>query len=42
MKIIVFGVGTYYQNRKEKFEDFDNIEIIALADNDISMWNKKS
>ena len=41
MKIIVFGVGTYYQNRKEKFEDFDNIEIIALADNDISMWNKR-
>lgn len=38
MKIIVFGVGEYYQNRKSKLKD--NLEIIAYLDNNYNLWGE--
>lgn len=38
MKIIVFGVGEYYQNRKSKL--IDNLEIIAYLDNNPDLWGE--
>lgn len=36
MKVIIFGVGKYYQNRKYKL--LDNVEIVAFIDNNSSLW----
>jgi len=41
MKAIVFGVGNYYEEQKEKLKKFGDISIIAFADNNTSMWNKE-
>ena len=41
MKTIVFGVGNYYREQKEKLDSLDDIEVIAFADNNASLWNKK-
>ncbi len=38
MKIIVFGVGEFYRNRKEQLASYQNIEIVAYADNKESLW----
>ncbi len=41
MKAIVFGVGNYYREQKEKLDSFDDIEIVAFADNNSLLWDKK-
>lgn len=38
MKVIVFGAGNFYRERKEKLNSFDDIEIVAFADNNSSLW----
>lgn len=38
LKIIVFGVGKFYRNRKEQLASYRNIEIVAYADNKESLW----
>ncbi len=41
MKVIVFGIGTYYREQKEKLNILDDIEIVAFADNNASLWNER-
>lgn len=41
MKVIIFGIGNYYREQKEMLDSIDDIEIIAFADNNVSLWNKK-
>lgn len=41
MKVIIFGAGNYYQKRKEQLRSFSNIEIIAFADNNEDLWDKR-
>lgn len=36
MRIVVFGVGKFYKNRKQKL--LDNAEIVAFIDNNCSLW----
>ncbi len=38
MRLIIFGTGIFYSNRKEMFS---NDLIVRYADNDASKWNKK-
>ncbi|MCM1174196.1 MAG: glycosyltransferase [Blautia sp.] len=38
MKVIVFGVGNYYQIQKPKLKSLSDIEIVAYADNNASLW----
>lgn len=38
MKVIVFGIGLYYQNRRKKFPK--EVEIVAFIDNNNSFWGK--
>lgn len=38
LKIIVFGVGKFYNNRKAQLASYRNIEIVAFADNKESLW----
>lgn len=40
MKVIVFGVGNYYKEQKEKLNSFNEFEIMVFADNNSSLWNK--
>lgn len=39
MRVVVFGVGRYYQKRKQKLRE--RVEIIAFIDNDSSLWGNK-
>lgn len=36
MRVLIFGTGEYYQNRKNSFKD---VEIVAFLDNDINKQN---
>lgn len=38
MKIVIFGTGLYYKNRKQSLEE--KVEIIAFLDNDINKAGK--
>ena len=37
----MFGIGTYYREQKEKLNILDDIEIVAFADNNASLWNER-
>lgn len=39
MRVIVFGVGAYYRDRREKL--CKHVEIIAYVDNNSSLWGNK-
>lgn len=38
MKIIVFGVGNYYKERRKELSECLKGEIVAFTDNRVSMW----
>lgn len=38
MKLIIFGTGLFYKNRKKEFPK--NIEIVAFLDNNRELWGK--
>ncbi len=40
MKVIIWGTGKFYQNRKDELAEFHQIEIIAFCDNDNALWGK--
>ena len=41
MKSIIFGIGNYYQEQKEKLYCFNEIEIMAFTDNNSLLWGQK-
>lgn len=41
MRTIVFGVGNYYQEQKEKLNSSGIFEIIGFSDNNSVLWNQK-
>ena len=41
MKIIVFGVGNFYQKQKNKLKNFKDVDIVAYADNNQALWNTR-
>ncbi len=41
MKIIIFGVGNYYQKRKKELATFKQMEVIAFSDNNETLWGKE-
>lgn len=41
MKSIIFGIGNYYQEQKEKLYRFNEIEIMAFTDNNSLLWGQK-
>ncbi len=41
MKIIIFGVGKYYEKRKKDIEECNDIDIIAYTDNNSALWGKQ-
>lgn len=41
MKIIIFGVGNFYKNRKKEIASHPDIEIVAFADNDRTLWGNR-
>lgn len=38
MKIIIFGTGIYYRNRKEELKKIKDAEIVTFIDNDSNKW----
>lgn len=38
MKVIVFGVGRFYQNRRERLKQYQEVEIVAFSDNNETLW----
>lgn len=42
MKLIVFGLGNYFQIQKLKLMRLPDIEIVAFADNNCALWGKKA
>ena len=38
LRIIIFGVGKFYHNRKTQLASYRSIEIVAYADNNASLW----
>ena len=38
MKVVIFGTGLYYKNRKQSLED--KVEITAFLDNDLNKTGK--
>lgn len=40
MKIIVFGVGKFYLNRREVLKQYQTVEVAAFSDNNKTLWNK--
>lgn len=41
MKTIIFGVGNYYKENKERLKEIPEIEVIAFSDNNATLWNRK-
>ncbi len=41
MKVIIFGVGNYYLEQKERLKSYSDIEILAYTDNNAALWGKK-
>ena len=41
MNIVIFGLGLYYQENKQKFDELVDHNVIALADNNQKLWNTK-
>lgn len=41
MKIIVFGLGNFYQEQKYKLKNFKEVDIVAFTDNNQALWGKK-
>lgn len=41
MRIIVFGIGNYYKEKKEKLKNIPDIKIVAYSDNNTQFWNRK-
>lgn len=42
MKLILFGIGNYYQIQKPKLNSLPDMEIIAFSDNNPALWGTKS
>ena len=40
MKIIVFGLGKFYLNRREILKQYQTVEIVAFSDNNEALWGK--
>ncbi|EOS34834.1 hypothetical protein C804_01157 [Lachnospiraceae bacterium A4] len=40
MKVIIFGLGNYYQIQRPKLASLTDIEIVAFADNNAELWDK--
>lgn len=38
VKVIIFGLGNYYQIQKPKLQSFPDVEIVAFADNNTALW----
>lgn len=38
MKAVLFGVGEFFENRKEKIYNIKNLDIIAFSDNSSKLW----
>lgn len=41
MKVIIFGAGNFYQERKKTLWGFQDVEIVAFADNNEMLWGRK-
>ncbi len=39
--IVIFGVGNYYRERKEKLHILAGVKILAFTDNNSSLWHQK-
>ena len=40
-KIIIFGLGNFYQKRKKELWAYNKLEIVALSDNNEKLWEKE-
>lgn len=40
LKIIVFGLGKFYKNRKEQLRSYSEVELVAYTDNNIFLWGE--
>lgn len=40
MKVIIFGLGNYYQIQKPKLASLCDIEVVAFTDNNAALWEK--
>lgn len=40
MKVVVFGVGKFYQNRRELLGKVKIVEVVAFSDNNKALWQK--
>ena len=40
MKIIIFGTGIYYKNKKEEIKKLSNVEVVAFLDNNPNKWGE--
>lgn len=40
VKTIIFGVGNYYQKRKNELARYEQIEIVAFSDNNNTLWGE--
>lgn len=41
VKVIIFGIGKYYHNRKKELKEFQQVEVIAFSDNNSSVWHEE-
>ena len=41
MNIVIFGLGEHYQKNKQKLYDYPNMKVVALSDNNASLWGQK-
>lgn len=40
-RIIIFGLGNFYQKRKKDLWTYNKLEIVALSDNNDELWEKE-
>ncbi len=40
MRVIVFGLGKFYENRKEQFWSYPDVDLVAYTDNNMCLWGK--
>lgn len=40
MNIVVFGLGRFYENRKNQMLSYPDIKIVAYTDNEMNYWGK--
>lgn len=41
MKVVIFGLGNYYREQRDKLQTLSGVEVLAFSDNNPILWHQK-